>query len=487
MTAVLTSPLAPARPRLRSGSARRLTRVRAVVVGLDVVTLGLAALLAVALKFGLATWPPADVDRLTGVPLLDFGWVVPVWLAALGLAGAWSARTLARGGEELKALVRGSLAGAGVVAMAAYLVNYDMSRGYFALAWGIGTTGLLLERYAVRRVVARLRRAHRLVNRMVVVGDPVAVGELGAALARQPELGYRIVGACIDGSAPSFPVPILGGPGTAVAACREHHADTLLIAGGSFSSSLDLRQVGWELEDTGIELVVLPNLIDVAGPRMRLRPVAGLPFVHVDPPQVAQALRWGKAVFDRVGAALLLLLFAPLLLALAVAVKLDDGGPVLYRHRRIGLDGREFGLWKLRSMVPDAAAQHAALVGAHGTTPLLFKLPADPRVTRVGAVLRRWSLDELPQLLNVLAGQMSLVGPRPQVAAEVACYSPAMHRRLRVRPGMTGLWQVSGRSELTAAEAERLDLSYVENWSMAADLGILARTARAVLRGDGAC
>ncbi|MDQ6524201.1 sugar transferase [Nocardioides sp. LHD-245] len=486
MTAVLASPLAPARPLLKSGTARRLARVRAAVVTLDVLALVLAAVLAVGLKFGFATWPPADVDRLTGVPLVDFGWVVPTWLATLALAGAWSPRTLARGGDELKALVRGSLAGAGVVAMAAYLVDYDMSRGYFALTWGIGTTGLLLERYAVRRVVARLRRNHRLVNRMVVVGDPVAVSELGAALARRPDLGYRVVGACVEASDPSFPVPVLGRPGAAVEACREHHADTLLIASGSFSSSVDLRQVGWELEDTDIDLIVVPNLIDVAGPRIRLRPVAGLPFVHVEPPQVAQALRRGKAAFDRVGAGLLLLLFAPVLLAVAVAVKLDDGGPILYRHRRIGLDGQEFGLWKFRSMVPDAATRHAALVDTRGESPLLFKLPADPRVTRVGAVLRRWSLDELPQLLNVLAGQMSLVGPRPQVAAEVACYSPAMHRRLRVRPGMTGLWQVSGRSELTAADAERLDLSYVENWSMAADLAILARTARAVLRGDGA-
>ncbi|MCR1781695.1 sugar transferase [Nocardioides carbamazepini] len=486
MTAVLTTPLAPARPLSRSGTARRLTRVTAVVVMLDALTLALAAVVAVGLKFGFATWPPADVDRLTGSPLVDFGWLVPVWLAALAFADAWSPRTLARGGEELKALVRGSLTGAGVVAMAAYLVDYDMSRGYFALAWGIGTTGLLLERSAVRQVVGRLRRGHRLVNRIVVVGDPIAVTELDTALARQPELGYRIVGACVDAADPSLPVPLLGRPADAVDACREHRADTLLIANGSFSSSVDLRQLGWDLEDTDIDLIVVPNLIDVAGPRIRLHPVAGLPFVHVDPPQVARALRWGKAVFDRLGASFLLLLLAPVLLAVALAVKLDDGGPVLYRHRRIGLDGREFGLWKFRSMVPDAATQHAALVDARGDTPLLFKLSDDPRVTRVGTVLRRWSVDELPQLLNVLAGQMSLVGPRPQVAAEVACYSPAMHRRLRVRPGMTGLWQVSGRSELTAAEAERLDLSYVENWSMTADLTILARTTRAVLRGEGA-
>ncbi|WP_408899075.1 sugar transferase [Nocardioides sp. R1-1] len=484
MTALLTSPLAPARTSTRARSGRRLAGLTASVVVLDTLTLALAALAAVATRFGFATWPPGDIDHVSGVPLLDFGWVVPAWLAALALADAWSPRSLGRGGHEIRALVRGSLGGAGAVAMVAYLVDYDMSRGYFALTWALGTTGLLLERYAVRRVVARLRRNGRLVNRVVAVGDPAAVRELDAALARQPGLGYRIVGACVEEGAPTLPVPVLGRPGSAARACVELEADTLLIAHGAHA--VDLRQVGWELEDTGVDLVVVPHLIDVAAPRIRLSPVAGLPFVHVEPPQVARALRWGKATFDRVGAALLLVALAPVFLAVALAVRLDDGGPVLYRHRRVGLDGREFSLWKFRSMVEDAAARHAALVDEAGGGALLFKLPDDPRVTRVGRVLRRWSLDELPQLLNVLSGQMSLVGPRPQVAAEVACYSPAMHRRLRVRPGMTGLWQVSGRSELTAEEAERLDLSYVENWSMTSDLAILARTTRAVLRGGGA-
>jgi exopolysaccharide biosynthesis polyprenyl glycosylphosphotransferase len=270
-----------------------------------------------------------------------------------------------------------------------------------------------------------------------------------------------------------------------VRASREHGADTLLIANGSFASSVDLRQVGWELEGSDIDLIVVPNLIDVAGPRIHMRPVAGLPFVHVEPPQVARAMRWSKAAFDRIGALLVLLALAPVFVAVAAAVKLD-GGPVFYRHRRIGLNGREFGVWKFRSMVAGADRGHAALVDQSGAGALLFKLADDPRVTTVGRFIRRYSLDELPQLLNVVAGQMSLVGPRPQVAAEVAAYAPTMHRRLLVRPGITGLWQVSGRSNLTADEAARLDLYYVENWSMAADLMILARTIRAVLRHDGA-
>lgn len=462
-----------------------LSRLAVVVALLDATTIVIAALAALGIKFGYASWPPDHIEWFTGVPLIDFGWVVPVWFGALALSGAYERREIARGGDELKSVLRASLTAAGIVAMLAYLVNYDMSRPYFALTWTLGTLGLLLERYAVRRVVSHLRVRRQLLHRVVVVGDAVAIRELDAALARQPGLGYVLVGACVAETEEQLAVPVLGSPARAVRACVEHEADTLLIASGSFASSVDLRQVGWELEGSDIDLIVVPNLIDVAGPRIRLRPLAGLPFVHVEPPRVARAMRWGKAVVDRVGALLLLLTLSPLFLAAAIAVR-TDGGPVFYRHRRVGLDGRELWVWKFRTMRQGADQAQDALIAGLGADPLLFKLRDDPRVTSVGRFLRRYSIDELPQLLNVLAGQMSLVGPRPQVAAEVAQYTQAMYRRLRVRPGLTGLWQVSGRSDLTPDEAARLDLYYVENWSMAGDLMILARTVRAVLRHDGA-
>jgi exopolysaccharide biosynthesis polyprenyl glycosylphosphotransferase len=283
-----------------------------------------------------------------------------------------------------------------------------------------------------------------------------------------------------------MPVAVLGPAGDAVELCALHGADTLLVATGAHTSSADLHRIGWQLEDTDIDLIVVPSLIDVAGPRIHMRPVSGLPFLHVEPPQVARAMKWGKAVFDRCGALLLLVLLSPVIVAVAVAVKLESGGPVLFRHRRIGVGGREFGVWKFRSMVADAESQHDELVAASESGALLFKVRADPRVTRVGAFIRRYSLDELPQLFNVLVGEMSLVGPRPQVAAEVAEYGDSHHRRLMVRPGLTGLWQVSGRSNLTWEESVRLDLSYVDNWSMTGDLVILFKTLRAVVRHDGA-
>jgi exopolysaccharide biosynthesis polyprenyl glycosylphosphotransferase len=484
MALLATSPEVSQEP----GSRRvrdSLSRLVVVVAVLDVLTIAAAAAAAIGIKFGYGTWPPSHIEWFTGIPPIDFGWVVPVWWGALALSDAYERREIARGSDEFKSILRASFAAAGVVAMLAYLVNYDMSRPYFALTWTLGTAGLFLERYAVRRVVTRLRVRQQLQHRVVVVGDAVAVRELDAALAREPGLGYALVGACVAGPREPLPVPVLGEPSGAVRACVDHDADTLLIASGSFASSVDLRQVGWELEGRDIDLIVVPNLIDVAGPRIHLRPVAGLPFVHVEPPQVARAMRWSKAVVDRLGALLLLVVLAPVFLAAALAVR-ADGGPVFYRHRRVGLDGRELWVWKFRSMRPGADQVQDALMDDLGADPLLFKVRDDPRVTPVGRLLRRYSVDELPQLLNVLAGQMSLVGPRPQVAAEVAQYSHTMHRRLRVRPGITGLWQVSGRSDLTPEEAARLDLYYVENWSMAGDLMILARTVRAVLRHDGA-
>lgn len=455
------------------GARRALARLIVVVACFDVLVIIAANLLAFTLKFGTGNWHPDAVDWMTGVALVDFGWMVPVWVVALALQDAYSRRQFARGTDEFKTVLRGSLLAAASISMVAYLINYDMSREFFLLAFLLGICGLMMERSLVRAYVRRQRAAGQLMHRAVVVGTAGAVAELEDVLAKHRGLGFHIVATCEPGEAP-------------VTVCQAFGADTLVVAGGAFSTSRELRQIGWDLEDTDIDLIVVPSLVDVAGPRIRTRPVAGLPLMHIEPPQVARAMRWGKAAFDRVGSALLILLLAPLLLGLAVAVRLETPGPAFYRHCRIGAGGKEFEVWKFRSMVVDADARQQQLLDDSSTGVLLFKVKNDPRVTRVGAFIRRYSLDELPQLFNVLAGQMSLVGPRPQVAEEVAEYDHSAHRRLLVRPGMTGLWQVSGRSNLTWEEAVRLDLSYVDNWSMTGDLVILAKTVRAVFRADGA-
>jgi exopolysaccharide biosynthesis polyprenyl glycosylphosphotransferase len=283
-----------------------------------------------------------------------------------------------------------------------------------------------------------------------------------------------------------LPVPVLGDTRNILRVCREQGADTVLVSRGGYASSHELRRIAWQLEGSDIDLVVVPSLTDVAGPRIHMRPVAGLPLLHVEEPQVDEAGGLSKRVFDLAVAAAALAVLAPAMLVIALLVKLHDGGPILFRQARVGREGRTFHMLKFRSMRVDAEQLLAELQDRNEGAGVLFKMREDPRVTPVGRVLRRYSLDELPQLLNVLKGEMSLVGPRPPLQREVDLYHDDVHRRLLVRPGLTGLWQVSGRSELSWEESVRLDLFYVDNWSMLTDLGIIIKTVRAVVGSSGA-
>jgi exopolysaccharide biosynthesis polyprenyl glycosylphosphotransferase len=269
-------------------------------------------------------------------------------------------------------------------------------------------------------------------------------------------------------------------------AVAETGAHVVAIVSHPDLSGQALQRLSWALEERDVELIVSPGIIEVAGPRLSIRPVAGLSLLHLERPSVRGGRMLGKVVFDRMVGLLLLTLTAPLLLALAVAVRATSRGPALFRQTRVGVEGREFVMLKFRSMVVDADAKRAALMTLNEGNGVLFKLRKDPRITRIGGILRRFSLDELPQLVNVVRGDMSLVGPRPPLPEEVAGYSSDASRRLKVRPGLTGLWQVSGRSDLTWEESLKLDLRYTDNWSLALDLSILWRTVRAVFRGAGA-
>jgi exopolysaccharide biosynthesis polyprenyl glycosylphosphotransferase len=283
-----------------------------------------------------------------------------------------------------------------------------------------------------------------------------------------------------------MPVPCLGSVSETRRVCEELGADTVLVARGGYSSSSDLRQIAWDLGGSDIDLVVVPSLTDIAGPRIHMRPVAGLPLLHIEGPQADEAGGLDKRIFDIVGALVALVITAPLMIAVAAAIWLEDRGPIIYRQLRIGRDGRAFDCFKFRSMFVEAEFFEADLRDGANHNGALFKLELDPRVTKVGKFIRSYSLDELPQLFNVIRGEMSLVGPRPQQLWEVETYTDSAKRRLLVRPGMTGLWQVSGRSSLTWDEAVRLDLYYVDNWSMVTDLVIMSKTVRAVLSSTGA-
>ncbi len=323
---------------------------------------------------------------------------------------------------------------------------------------------------------------------MLVAGSPSHVDEIARVLRREKWLGYQIVGAVTPAELEETPggLPVLGRVCEVVDLVRDSEIDAVIFAEGSFPDSQHFKRMAWELEEHDTQMIVVPALTDISSERLNPRPVAGLPLVHVERPQAMEASRWIKRLFDLVGSGLLLLVAAPIIAAVAIAIKFEDRGPVFFKQVRVGRRGEEFECLKIRSMVVDAEARKAALAAQDQGNGVLFKMARDPRITRVGQFIRRFSIDELPQLWNVWRGDMSLVGPRPALPIEVAQYDRDAVRRLDVRPGLTGLWQVSGRSDLPWDETVRLDVYYVDNWSVMQDLSILMRTAGAVLGSRGA-
>ncbi|WP_307806979.1 sugar transferase [Naasia sp. SYSU D00057] len=409
-----------------------------------------------------------------------------LWLLALRVSGSRDSRVVGSGLTEYRRVIGASLALFGALAVAAYLFDIDITRGYFLTALPLGVLMLLVSRSTWRQWLKPRRKAGEYAFQVLLVGSASSVDHLAAELAREPHAGYAVVGAVIPGS-PRATLPVGGAPvwsslDDIPAAMALTGADTVAVAGANELTPARLRELSWSLEPGRKHLVVAPALTDIAGPRIHTRPVSGLPLIHVETPRFEGSKVAQKRAFDLVVSGALVLFLAPVLLSIALLVKLSSPGPVFYRQQRIGLGGRPFGMLKFRSMRPGADQELAALLAAQGdgATPL-FKIRNDPRITPIGRILRKYSLDELPQLLNVVLGDMSLVGPRPQIADEVALYDSAAERRLLLKPGMSGLWQVSGRSSLSWEDAIRLDLYYVENWSLIGDLVILWRTARAVV------
>lgn len=430
---------------------------------------------------------PGDVSSSLTVagPLTLLAWVV-----LIALFGGYRDDVLGAGTDEYKRVFNASVVTAGLLGVGCYLAKFQLSRGFFLLTFCIGVPALLLGRFVLRRAVHRARRQGRLQYRVLIAGDPSHVDEIAAVLSRESWLGYHVAGALLPAKdlreETASGVPVIGACEHATSLITAADADIVFFAGGALTSAGQLRRIVWDLEKADVQVVVAPSVTDVSGERIRVRPVGGLPLMHIDPPRSTDAVRWGKRLFDIAGSVGLLVAFLPLMAFAALRIKVADGGPVFFNQTRTGRDGEHFECRKFRTMVVDAEARLAELHAITGHESGLFKMKDDPRVTRPGRWLRRYSLDELPQLLNVLRGEMSLVGPRPPLPREVAGYEADVLRRLRVRPGMTGLWQVSGRSDLSWAEAVRLDLYYVDNWSMLQDLSILARTFGAVFGTRGA-
>jgi exopolysaccharide biosynthesis polyprenyl glycosylphosphotransferase len=425
------------------------------------------------------------------IEYLVFTCALPLlWAVSVAVAGGYDSRFIGVGSDEFRRIGNAAVCLTAAVAIFSYAFKLDIARGYVAVAMPSTAVLDLAMRYWLRKHLHRMRSAGQCLRRVVVVGHAPAVAELALMLSRHSYHGMSVVGACLAGS--SRPpriggIPVFGGLDSITAAVDSFSADTVAVLSCPEMDSTRLRQLGWELETTSTDLCVASALLDVAGPRTTIRPVAGLPLLHVDQAELGGAKRLIKGAFDRAAASAMLLLMSPAFAAIAAAIRLTDHGPVFFKQTRVGKNGGTFRVWKFRTMVVDAEARKAQLAQQNESAGgMLFKIRRDPRITRVGGWLRRWSLDELPQLINVAIGEMSLVGPRPALPAEAEKYGFDMQRRQKVKPGITGLWQVSGRSDLPYDEAVRLDVRYVENWSVALDLQILWKTCSAVIRGSGA-
>lgn len=423
--------------------------------------------------------------------------VAALWVLALGATESRDHRITGAGFSEYKKVLDATLWTFGMIAIFALLLKVSAARGYLLIALPLGLLLLLISRFLLRRWMNRQRRRGRFQYRAVIVGDLVKSSHVSREIAREPNAGYRIVGSVIErmGNEMKDAGELLGAVRVSPTfdmdsitdLIKETGADTVVLTSADTLEPKQMRQLGWALEETDVELVVAPALTDIAGPRIHTRPVAGLPLIHIEFPAFTGRKYWVKRIFDVLGSGALILALSPVLIVVALAVKLTSPGPVLFSHTRIGQNGEPFKLLKFRSMVPDADAQLAGLLARQGSSNQpLFKVQDDPRITPVGRFIRKYSIDELPQLLNALMGTMSLVGPRPQVQGEVDLYDNAAKRRLLVKPGLTGLWQVSGRSNLSWEDSLRLDLYYVENWSLTGDIIILGRTVKAVVAPDGA-
>jgi exopolysaccharide biosynthesis polyprenyl glycosylphosphotransferase len=478
-------------PKTRGLAARPRWERRYASALLVVDALGLLAATAIAelIRFE-SIGPSFKVSGVVTSHAIGVAVLLPTWLMMLAVTGAYDRRQLGNGFDEYRRVVNAALRLFAVLAIALYLTNSDLSRGFVAVLVPAVGAATMTGRHIARKVLHHQRSVGRAQSRVLAVGSRSNVHEMSVHLQRAPWAGYTIVGACVPSSESNLtlgmPTFAATGPEDIVAALRTTGADVLIISDTTAVPIGALRTLAWQLEGTGVELVVAPAITDVAGPRISIRPVAGLPLLHVEEPKLEGAARVFKAVFDRTVGLSSLVLLSPLLIVMALAVKVTSRGPAFYRQVRVGKNGHEFTMLKFRTMRDNADEELAALLDLNRADGPLFKIPDDPRLTRVGRVLRRCSLDELAQLVNVVRGEMSIVGPRPPLPAEVAQYADDVRRRFLVKPGLTGLWQVNGRADLSWDESVRLDLHYVDHWSPALDFVILAKTLAAVARGTGA-
>ncbi len=473
----------------RSGWEARY--VRRLVV-LDFLIGMAAAATALVIRFGASAGEAYNRDYLWVTVLLPFA-----WLLSLTINRAFETRYLFIGTEEYTRVIRAGIALAATLAVISFTFDLRLARGYVILAVPLATAASRLVRYLRRRGLRRAWASGKRLRRVILVGHEQAVYETNRRLQRERFHGMAVVGVCL----PTVPIqgrvmltrmpglpPVYGTFDEVSNAAQRAHADTVIVLSCPELDGVALRRLAWKLEPDSVDLIVASTLVDVAADRTTVRAADGIPLLHVEHPRLTGLGRIMKEIFDRVMALVGLTFLVPLFACVAILIKLTPGrrGPVVFRQVRVGRGGKQFVMFKFRTMYADAEARLAELRDLNETGGTLFKMRDDPRVTPLGRWLRKLSIDELPQLFNVLKGSMSLVGPRPPLPREVAQYPFDMRRRLVVKPGLTGLWQVSGRSDLSWEDSIRIDLQYVENWTFTMDLMIIARTFTAVWRSAGA-
>lgn len=480
----------------RAGEGHRTQRAWATRYARRLWISDLLVLVAVVYTTQLIWFGTGNVDvsiradhRLNDVSYWLFSAILTtLWIVGLGMADSRSSRVVGTGSTEYVRVANSSFVVFSVVIIASFLLQLDVARGYLLIALPAGILLLMAERYLWRRWLLAQRVRGEFAARVLLVGSESSVAEIAHELQRAPRAGYHVVGACVPtgrvaATIAGSDIPIMGNVNDVSGAMAAVRADTVVVTSTDELPPFKVKQISWGLEAGRQHLVLAPSIVDIAGPRIHTRPVSGLPLIHVETPRFSKGQLFLKRATDLTASVLGVILLSPLLAFLAMSVRLTSEGPVFFRQTRIGLRGREFTMLKFRSMVQNAEELLPELAAQQrdAGNEVLFKMANDPRITPVGRFMRKYSLDELPQLFNVIGGSMSLVGPRPPLPSEVEQYADHVHRRFLAKPGITGAWQVGGRSTLSWEDSVRLDLSYVENWTLLGDLVILLKTGKAVL------
>ena len=459
-------------------------RSRLILTDIFMVSLAIATGLLISSRE--STWAIDPTLAIYGTPVA----VGVLWLVLLFSRGTYDRRIIGLGSEEVRRAISATLILFAVVAGLSYLIRADISRAYAFVSLPLGIILVSFSHFGWRQWLYRQRKAGKFLSRIIVIGSKRTRHALAEKLDQESYAGYEVVAIFElpenSESISKSKAELTRWLDVIDQSIDKHRAGAIAIDPGDESPYETVRQLSWRLEGRNIDLLISPGSLDVAGPRLSVRPAAGLPLLHLDEAVLSRSQRASKRTLDVLGSIVTIVLLSPVMLISALAVRFTSRGPVIYRQPRVGRAGKTFTMYKFRTMIDRADSQLAALREEHDLDNPMFKLTNDPRITKVGGFLRRWSLDELPQLFNVLGGSMSLVGPRPHPLDDVDRYQSDAFRRLALKPGMTGVWQVQGRSNLTWDQALQMDLHYVEKWSLESDLYLLAKTTKAVVSKSGA-